>query len=94
MRGQEMMPGAVIPPRLASAPPPPGYTPPLDGLPTQIVVTRARLLVAGRGAIKCDLAAAHAFAERHPLVSRVEVGTVRLLADGTEILGPWGPERD
>lgn len=62
------------------------------GLPVDIVVTRARLVIAGRGAIKCDRAAAHAFVTRYPLLSRMEVSTVRLLPDGTEILGPWTGE--
>jgi len=66
--------------------------PALDGLPAIICVPRARLVVAGRGSIKCDLEAARAFAECYPAVTRVEVSTVRLLENGTEVLGPWRPD--
>lgn len=64
----------------------------LDGLPAVIVVSRARLIVGGRGPIKCDLQAARDFAASYPHACRVEVSTVRLLENGTEVLDPWRPD--
>lgn len=55
-----------------------------------IEVRRARLVIPGRGAIKCDLADARRVAHGvAPDKAYVEVSEVCLLADGTEVLGPW-----
>jgi hypothetical protein len=55
-----------------------------------IEVHRTRLVVVGRGSIKCDLEDARRVAAGvDPSRVYVERSSVALLDDGTEVLGPW-----